>query len=190
VAIEALVTRYGLLAIFAGAGVEGEAVVLTGGILARRGLLDPWAVAAAAAVGSWIVDQLWFWIGRAFRDRPWIERIKARPAFARAVRLLERYPVGFIFLFRFIYGLRTVSPIAIGLSKVRSRTFIPLNALAAAIWGPLVAWAGYGFGAALEPLLARFKAGALWVVIAAAILISFSLALPVLIRLARGRRSG
>ncbi|MDO6412785.1 VTT domain-containing protein [Sphingomonas sp. BIUV-7] len=156
-AIEALVARYGLIAIFAGAGIEGEAVVITGGVLAQKGLLPIWGVAAAAAAGSCLIDQLWFWMARRYRDHRRVRAVMARPAFARAIRLLERYPTSFILAFRWIYGLRTVSPMAIGTSAIRSRTFVPLNIVSAAFWGPAIAWAGYAFGKALDPWLHDVK---------------------------------
>lgn len=152
-ALEALVARYGLWAILGGAGIEGEAVVITGGILAHRGLLPLWGVAIAAAVGSCIVDQLWFLAGRYFRDYRWVQSIAAKPAFARVLSILERHPTRFIFSFRFIYGLRTVSPIAIGASAVPAKRFVLINMVAAAIWGPLMAVIGYSFGKAIDPLL-------------------------------------
>lgn len=129
--------------------MEGEAVVITGGVLAQRGLLPIWGVAAAAAAGSCLVDQLWFWLSRRYRDHRWVRKATHKPAFARALRWLERYPKPMILSFRFIYGLRTVSPVAIGTSTIPSRTFVPLNIVAAAIWGPTIAWAGYAFGSAL-----------------------------------------
>ena len=156
-AIEALIARYGLLAIFAGAGIEGEAIVLTGGVLAHEGLLPIWGVAAASAAGSCLVDQLWFWLARRYRDHRLVRAARCKPAFARALRLLERFPTAFILAFRFVYGLRTVSPIAIGSSTVPSRKFVPLNIVAAAIWGPAIAWAGFAFGRALDPWLREMK---------------------------------
>lgn len=152
-ALEALIARYGLWAILAGAGIEGEAVVVTGGILAHRGLLPLWGVAIAAAVGSCVIDQLWFFAGRYFRDYRWVRSIAARPAFARVLGILERHPTRFIFSFRFIYGLRTVSPIAIGASAVPVGRFVVINMAAAAIWGPVMAVIGYFFGKAIDPLL-------------------------------------
>jgi membrane protein DedA with SNARE-associated domain len=161
-ALEALIARYGLWAILAGAGVEGEAVVVTGGILAHRGLLPLWGVGIAAAVGSCVIDQLWFFAGRYFRDYRWVQLIAARPAFARVLGVLERHPTRFIFSFRFIYGLRTVIPIAIGASAVPVRRFVLINMIAAAIWGPLMAVIGYFFGKAIDPLLQNSH-WALWV---------------------------
>lgn len=151
--LEAIVAKYGLLAILAGAGIEGEAVVITGGIFAHRGLLPLWGVALAAAVGSCAIDQLWFLAGRYFRDRRWVRSMTARPAFTRALAILENHPTKFIFGFRFVYGLRTVSPIAIGASAIPARRFILLNMAAAAIWGPMMALIGYNFGRAIDPLL-------------------------------------
>ncbi len=48
--------------------------------------------------------------------------------------LLERHPTGFILAFRFLYGMRTISPVIIGLSGVPFRKFLLLNAIAAGIW--------------------------------------------------------
>ncbi len=164
--LEALVARYGLWAILAGAGIEGEAVVITGGVLAHRGLLPLWGVAVAAAVGSCIVDQLWFFAGRYFRDYRWVRTIAAKPAFKRALGVLERHPTRFIFSFRFIYGLRTVSPIAIGASAVPVRRFVTINIAAAALWGPLMAVIGYFFGKAIDPLLENTHWG-VWLLLGA-----------------------
>ena len=50
-AIEALIARYGLAAIFLGAGIEGETSVVAGGVLAHRHLLPLWGVWLAAASG-------------------------------------------------------------------------------------------------------------------------------------------
>ncbi|MEP6786354.1 MAG: DedA family protein [Sphingomonadales bacterium] len=144
--IETLITRYGLLAIFAGAGIEGEAVVVAGGVMAGRGLVPVAGAMIAATLGSFMLDQLWFHAGRRFRHHPRIMRIAQKPAFARAERFIERHPRKFILAFRFIPGMRTVSPIAIGMSHVPTRLYVPLNFLAAAIWAPLLTSLGYWLG--------------------------------------------
>jgi len=171
--IETLVAKYGLLAILLGAGVEGEAVVVTGGVLAHRGLVPLVPACICAAIGSFVVDQIWFMVGRRFQNHRWIERIRAKPAFARAVDLLERRPTGFILAFRFIYGLRTVSPIAIGTSRVPFHTFLPLNAVAAAVWGPVFTLFGFYVGHALDPLIDRVAGKAKVVVLVVLVLIVF-----------------
>jgi membrane protein DedA with SNARE-associated domain len=167
--VAALLARYGLLGIFLGAGVEGEAVVITGGILAHRGLWPLWAAMVASACGSCIVDQLWFLLGRYCRRYRWVQRIAAKSAFAKALGFLERHPTAFIFGFRFVYGMRTVSPIAIGTTTVPAARFMVLNAVAAAIWGPLFTYIGYEFGKAIDPLLHHIQKDALWALAAVAL---------------------
>ena len=158
-AIEMQITRYGLLALFVGSGLEGEAVVVTGGILAHKGMVSLSGAMLVSALGSCLADQLWFFAGRYCRHYRWVQTLIARPAFARAVGFLERHPTAFIFGFRFIYGMRTVSPIAIGTTQVETRRFVLLNMLSAAIWGPLFTLLGYAFGRAIDPLLHRIRAG-------------------------------
>ena len=153
--IEALVARFGLPALFVGAGLEGEAVVLAGGLLAHQGLVPLGGVMVATALGSFVADQAWFAFGRRFRDHRWVARARANPAFARALQALERHPIGFIFAFRFIYGFRTVSPIAIGTTRVAARLFLLVNAVAAVVWGVIFSALGYLFGREVEQFLGR-----------------------------------
>ena len=156
--IEMLIARYGLLALFVGSGIEGEAVVVTGGILAHKGLVPLWGAMLVSALGSCLADQLWFFAGRYFRHYRWVQALTRKPAFARAIAFLERHPTAFIFGFRFVYGMRTVSPIAIGTTQISARKFVPLNMLSAAVWGPFFTWLGYGFGKAIDPVLHHLQA--------------------------------
>ena len=144
--IETLIAQYGLAAIFVGAGLEGETSVVTGGLLAHEGLLSLSGTALAAVVGSFAADQLFFFVGRRYRDTARVRRIAAKPAFAKALDTLDRHPTVFILSFRFLYGLRTISPIAIGTSHVPARTFMMLNAISAAVWGVMFTGIGYLFG--------------------------------------------
>jgi membrane protein DedA with SNARE-associated domain len=170
VAFSAFLSHYGLLAIFIGAGVEGETVVVTGGLLARQEVFSPIGAVIAAASGSFIADPLFFAAGRRFRHHPRVQKLASRPTFSRAMALLERHPVGFVFAFRFLYGLRTVSPIAIGMSAVRTRTFLMINAAAAAVWGVIFTALGYAFGHGIEQMFGRLRSSEHVVVAAAGIM--------------------
>ncbi len=173
VTIELLIGDYGLAAIFLGAGIEGETMVLAGGLFAHEGMLSLPGAALAAAAGSFVADQCFFAAGRRFRNHRWVQRAQAKPAFARALDTLERHPIGFIFAFRFLYGLRTVSPIAIGTSHVPTRTFLWLNAAAAVLWAILFTGLGYVFGTGIAELLGRYRPHGrqwLWVALAAVVL--------------------
>lgn len=155
--LETLLARYGVLALFVGAGLEGETVVVIGGLLAHRGLITPAEAIAATAAGSFLADQFFFALGRRFRDHLWVRRVAARPTFARALAAFERRPTAFVLAFRFLYGLRVVSPLAIGTTRLPAWRFVPLNAIAALAWAALFTTLGYVFGHGVEAAFGRLR---------------------------------
>lgn len=183
--IAAIVARYGLPALALGAGIEGETVVVIGGIMAHKGLVSLPGAMAATSIGSFVADQLLFLIGRRLTDWAWVRRLKTNPLYGRAMAMLERYPVGFIFAFRFIYGFRTISPFAIGTSAVSARLFLAVNAVAAVVWGCTFTLIGYVFGREAEHLLHRFEPSTRTLVIGAAVIVVLAIA----VHLVRRRRA-
>lgn len=169
--LAALFARWGLFAVGAGAGLEGETAAVLGGVFAGQGYWPVWASALAAAAGSFAVDQACFYIGRHGRDFGWVVRLRRTKGYAKALKTFERHPIGFIFAFRFLYGLRTVSPLAIGTSKIRTRTFVPANLAAACLWAAIFTGIGYAFGEAFERWVGALKAYLPWVIAAGAAVI-------------------
>lgn len=162
--LQHLLEHYGYLAVFVGTLFEGETVLVMAGFAANRGHLElPWVIAMAFA-GSVLGDQIYFFLGR-YRGRRILARFpRWQPRAARVDALLRRFQAPLIVVLRFLYGLRTVGPIAIGMSQVATLRFILFDLLGALIWAPLVASAGYLFGSALELLLAdvrRYEGAAL-----------------------------
>lgn len=154
--VETIVAHYGLAALFLGAGLEGEAAVVAGGVLAHRGLFPLWGVMIAAAAGSFTADQIWFFVGRRFQHSKRVRRAQQKPAFAKALGLFHRHPTAFIFAFRFIYGFRTISPIAIGTTAVSARLFVAVNLVSAIVWGIVFSTIGYEFGHRFEQVFGRY----------------------------------
>ena len=187
-ALETLIARFGLAAVFVGAGIEGEAVAITGGVLAQHGLLPVWGVVLAAATGSCLADQLWFWFARHYEQEKWVKRAEKRPAFQRAIHILEHHLVLFTLSFRFIYGMRTVTPIALSASRIRSRTFVLLNAISAAVWGVLMVWVGFVFGKAIDPWLHGINSATLLIIAVGATVLLVALS-PRLLRRWREART-
>jgi membrane protein DedA with SNARE-associated domain len=155
--LQQLMTDYGPLAVFLGAGFEGETAAFLGGVFAHRHLMAYWQVALAAAAGSFAADQIFFLAGRYASRLRFVQRFARQKAMTRVTGLLETYPNGFILAFRFIYGIRIISPVAIGLSKVTARRFFLLNLIAAAIWGTVITAIGYLIGDAVEEIFGRLR---------------------------------
>jgi membrane protein DedA with SNARE-associated domain len=153
--LKSLVAEYGYLAIFIGCFLEGETILVLGGFAAYSGYLDLGWVTFAGFSGSFLGDQLYYFLARKWGHKVLNRFPSWRPGIARALKLLEKYDVAFILSFRFIYGVRSVSSVAIGLSSVPPRRFFPYNFLAAAVWAIIVAGLGYVFGEAINLILER-----------------------------------
>jgi membrane protein DedA with SNARE-associated domain len=155
--LKTLIETYGYLAILGGTFLEGETILILGGFAAHRGYLLLWGVLAAAFAGSLCGDQLFFFLGR--RHSRWLleHRPNWKPRMEKAQRLLDRYQTPMILSFRFLYGLRTVSPFVIGMSSVPTAKFIVLNAIGALVWAVVIGTGGYVFGHALEMAIGNFK---------------------------------
>jgi membrane protein DedA with SNARE-associated domain len=55
--------------------------------------------------------------------------------------------------FRFLYGLRTITPVVLGASGVRPGKFVPLNIVGAVTWAIAFGYLGYLAGAAAQRAL-------------------------------------
>jgi membrane protein DedA with SNARE-associated domain len=166
--MEQFLAQYGPIGVFLGAAFEGQTAVIVGGILARQQILNLWVVLASATAGSGILDHLLFVAGRRFRTHRYVVRATQQPAFARALKFIERFPIGYTLIFRFIFGLRVASPIAIGVSTVPTWQFTILNILGAMIWAGSFTFAGFLFGEAVHNLLGQGHQTGKWTLIAAA----------------------
>ncbi|MEH6719637.1 MAG: DedA family protein [Aurantimonas endophytica] len=183
--LQDLIARYGLLALLVGSGVEGETIVLLGGLMVHRELFGFGPAVIAATAGSFIADQVFFALGRRYRDTAFVRRIRNKAAFQRALQTFERYPNSFIFGFRFLYGLRTVSPVAIGTTSVSAWRFLAVNAVAACVWATTFISLGYLFSQSIEAVMGRIGSIEHWAIGVAAVVLLMVLA----IRLVRRRRA-
>jgi membrane protein DedA with SNARE-associated domain len=153
--LEDLVARWGYVAVALGTFLEGEAVLLVGAAMAHRGLLSLPLVALSAVIGSVASDQLWFLLGR-HAGRRWIAK---HPRVATQVAVIERWVrrsgTLFVLGFRFLYGLRTLSPVVLGATGYPAGRFVLLNVIGAALWATVFSLGGYGLGAGIAALIGR-----------------------------------
>ena len=156
--MEAFLRHYGPIGVFLGSAFEGQTAVIAGGLLARQHIMSLWTVLACASAGSGIIDHLLFVAGRRFRSHRWVARATEQAAFARALGFIERFPTSYILAFRFIYGMRLASPVAIGVTRIPAWRFAILNIVGAVIWAGASAGAGYVFGEALQSLIGAHHA--------------------------------
>jgi membrane protein DedA with SNARE-associated domain len=140
-----------------GCFLEGETLLLLAGLAAHRGLLNPVAVVAIAAVAGFAGDQFWFWLGR----RHGAALLARFPSVARRSTslhgLMERWHEAVIIGVRFAYGLRIAGPLLLGMSTLSAWRFAGFNAMGALLWACVVAAIGWAFGAAAQALLGELR---------------------------------
>ena len=131
-----LLATYGYLAVFVGCLLEGETILILGGVAAHQQVLKLLPVIAYASLAGMLGDQLLFWAGRYFGDRLLPRLHKKQAAIDKITTLIHRYPTVSIFSVRFLYGMRLVG---------------------ALVWATLFASAGYWAGEFLQRVLGDLK---------------------------------
>ncbi|MBF0132896.1 MAG: DedA family protein [Magnetococcales bacterium] len=164
--MEAFLLEYGYLVLFIGTFLEGETILLVAAYLASQGHLDLWTSVIVAGTGTFLGDQLVFFIGRRLgSDWFWKKERKWTAGVKRVLELIQRWDVWFILVYRFFYGVRNVTSFAMGLSKLTFLRFMVLNFLSAAIWATSFGMAGYYFGKAVEKFLGRVQEYEMYVLV-------------------------
>ena len=149
--------EYGYIVLFAWSILEGELGLVMAGIMSHTGdMILPIAL-MVGAFGGFVGDQIYFYIGR-FNKKYIHNKLRSqRRKFAIAHLLLKKYGWPLIFVQRYMYGMRTVIPMAIGLTKYSSRDFAIINFVSAVFWAALTIIPAFYFGDELLKLLAWIK---------------------------------
>jgi membrane protein DedA with SNARE-associated domain len=171
---------YGYWAIFLGAMIEGESIILTASALAALGTFSIVKVMLITFVGTLLADQALYFVGVAYGMKFLTQLKRQFPALItpmeKGLFYLKRYETLYILSFRFIYGIRIISPILIGAQHVGFQRFACLNLIAAAGWTLMSCTLGYFLGEALGHFTKNIGfiiAGVLVVVILLSIVLHF-----------------
>jgi membrane protein DedA with SNARE-associated domain len=164
-----LLIAHGYLVILFGAALDnfglpssGDIVLFAGGLFANRGHLALPLVMLSGFAGALISDNAVYWIGR-IGGRPLIGRIlKMRflhflvneKSLSKVERYFESHGGKTVFVGRFGAGLRSMTPLFAGGTRMKYYRFVPYNVAAAAVWSVVYSLIGYVFGQYWTELLA------------------------------------
>src|SRR5215210_4933620 len=164
-----LLVAHGYLIILFGAALDnfglpasGDIVLFAGGLFANGGQLALPLVMLSGFVGAFLSDNSVYWIGR-IGGRPMIYRIlKMRflhflineKSLERAERYFETHGGKTVFVGRFGPGLRSMTPLFAGVSRMKYYRFLPYSLAATTTWAVLTGTVGYVFGEYWDELLA------------------------------------
>ena len=191
-----LLLAHGYLVILIGAALDnfglpasGDIVLFAGGFFANDGRAALPLVVIAAFSGALVSDNSVYWIGRR-GGRPLLHRIlKTRllsflldaKSLGRVERYFDEHGGKTVFVGRFGPGLRSMTPLFAGVSRMKYHRFLPYNLASVAVWGAVYGAIGYAFGEYWDDLLTVARSVGFGFVI----LVVLSLALYVYRRRAR-----
>jgi membrane protein DedA with SNARE-associated domain len=155
--MDALIQQYGYLGLLLGAFMDSPTVLVVGGFAASRGYLGPEGALAAAFLGAYLSGWSKFLLGRRYGTALLARHPAWRPRAERVDAVLARHRLGLILTFRFLYGLRAATPLALGAGRTGRGAFLAFNAAGAALWAGAFGLAGYFFGSAAGRWVARLK---------------------------------
>lgn len=149
--------EYGYIVLFAWSILEGEMGLVMAGIMSHTGDMNMFVAIIVGALGGFVGDQIYFYIGRYNKKYIHDKLRSQRRKFAIAHLLLKKYGWPLIFVQRYMYGMRTVIPMAIGITKYSARDFAFINLISAFFWASLTIIPAFYFGEQLLALLAWIK---------------------------------
>ncbi len=141
-----LLKEYSYIILFLWSIFEGETGLVMAGVLSHTGDMHLIGSIVVAAFGGFTGDQIYYYIGKW--NKKWVlEELHAHKIkFARARLLLRKYGLWVIFIQRFIYGMRTIIPMAIGISGYDPKRYAIINFVSAFVWASLTIVPSYIFG--------------------------------------------
>ncbi|MDD3325215.1 MAG: DedA family protein [Sulfurospirillaceae bacterium] len=149
--------EYGYVILFMWSILEGESGLIMAGILSHTGDMNLGIAIFIAGLGGFAGDQIYFYIGRY--NKRYVHKILTgqRRKFALAHLLLKKYGWPIIFVQRYMYGLRTIIPISIGLTRYDAKKFAFINLISAWCWATLTIVPAWYFGEHILELLKYAK---------------------------------
>ena len=161
------ISTYGYIAVFFGAMLEGESILLIAGLLAQQEHLSLPLILVCAFLGTLTGDTGWFLAGRYGGERLVRRFVFLQKWMNVSTNAVQKRPRLMSALMRFMYGFRSIVPFSIGMAKVPARTFIFWNLLGASLWITVFGGAGYLIGETFSQFFGSIRRFELLLVVAA-----------------------
>ena len=141
---------YGYIGLFLYSLGGGFVALVGAGVLSFMGKMDITTSIAIAFVANTIGDVMLFYMARYQKSMMMEGLRKHRRKLALSHVMMKKYGSWIILIQKFVYGIKTLIPIAIGLTKYDFKKFAILNVASAAVWALAVGLGSYYSG---EPLV-------------------------------------
>jgi len=152
-----LMTHYGYLILLIWTFFEGETALVLAGVLSFTGHMELGLSIFIAGTGGMLGDLFWFYIGKKHFDIV-KDKIKNNEIIVDEIKkILKKFDILVIFIQRYLYGLRTIIPIVIGMTKFDTKRFFIINYISALFWSASIMIPAYYFGNNILNIFEKIK---------------------------------
>ena len=155
--MEDLIRDWGYIILFLYSFGGGFLALVVAGILSFSGELNIFLVIIVAGASNFVGDQFLFTIARKNKAQAKQMMQKHRRKIAMAHLMMRKYGSWVIFLQKYIYGIKTLIPLAMGLTKYDYKKFILFNIFATALWAVFIGMSSYMMGDLVYTYIEEFK---------------------------------
>lgn len=155
--MEEMIRDWGYIVLFLYSFGGGFVALVVAGILAFSGELNIYTVIIVAGVANFIGDQFLFTLARKNKAQAKQMMQKHRRKIAMSHLLMKKYGSWVIFLQKYVYGIKTLIPLAMGLTKYDYKKFMFFNVFATALWAIFIGTASYLMGDLVYTYIEEFK---------------------------------
>jgi len=152
-----LIKEYGYVILFFYSLGGGFFAIVGAGVLSFSGVLDYKISLVVGIASNFVGDIGLFYLGKVAKKEVHMYLKKHRRKLAYSHILIKKYSIMAIFIQKFIYGVKTLVPIAIGLTKYNAKRFIVYNFFASVVFVFVFLNVGFIAGNAILRVADRFS---------------------------------
>lgn len=155
--MEEFIQDWGYLALFLYSFGGGFLALAIAGAFSYAGDLNIYVCVVVAGLSNFIGSQFLFHLAKY--NKAYVENTlqKHRRKVSLVKILLRKYGLFIIFIQKYIYGVKTLIPLVMGLSQYNAFKFMFLNLLASFLWAIVVAYISFTAGEILLNLADNMK---------------------------------
>lgn len=141
---------YGYVVLFLYSFGGGFLALMGAGVLSYAGHMDLSTSILVAFIANFIGDLVLVYMGRYNKKDVMVYLHKHKRKLALSHILMKKHGSWVIFLQKYVYGVKTLIPLAIGITKYDLKKFALLNLFASAIWALVIGIGSYMAGEAIK----------------------------------------
>ncbi|KIM12203.1 MAG: membrane protein [Sulfurovum sp. FS08-3] len=150
-------TTWGYLAVAFFSFGGSLVVVAAAAVLSYMGKMDLYVALSIAALFNFLGDNFLFYLGRYHKEdiKPYFK--KHQQKIALSILIMRKYGVLAIFIQKFLYGIKTLVPISMSLSKYDFKKFVFYNIFASILFVVVIGMSSYYASESIIALFDKFK---------------------------------